>query len=181
MKYFIRSQKGVTLVELIVGIVIMLIMLEATVRILQVGVKSWQQGRARIEIQHNARYAVDSMVREMVYGTNFVVENEHSVVFDNIREDRPANSQTRFCLSTVDHKLYREPVSPVDGSREPMTGSNAPNFAHVVVNKNGEPLFYPLNSDMVMIDITVTDLYTNQSVRLRTVACGSVAMLKREL
>ncbi len=169
------SQKGMTLVELIVGMMIMLIILEPMARMLKVAVESWQQGRARIEIQHNARYAVDLMRREMTFGTNFVVENGNSVVFDDLREGRPENAKTRFCLNSFDNKLYREPVSPVDGSREPMTGSNVPNFAHVVVNKNGEPLFYPVDNYRVVINIIVTDLRSNQSVRLRTMVCSIAA------
>lgn len=174
------NQKGVTLVEVVIGMVIMLIILAPMARMLKVAVESWQQGRARIELQHNARYALELIRLEMTFGTNFIVENGNSVVFEGLREGNPKKTKTRFCLNPFDHKLYREPVSPVGGSREPMTGSNEPNFARVVVNKNGEPLFYQVDNYRVIIDIIVTDLYSNQSVRLQTMICSIAATVNAD-
>ena len=64
----IKTQKGMTLIELMVTMVIFSIIILGLVVFFSGGVKSWISGQYQLEAQRNARQAMESMVREIRHG-----------------------------------------------------------------------------------------------------------------
>ncbi len=60
-----ESEAGFTLIELLLGLFLMVLLMAAVLGILSVSVKSAKISEQRTELQQNARYAMDLMVREL--------------------------------------------------------------------------------------------------------------------
>jgi len=78
----INTQKGMTLIELMVTLAILSIIILGLVVFFTGGVRSWITGQYQLEAQRNARQAMESMVREIRHGK--IVEDSStstSIVF----------------------------------------------------------------------------------------------------
>jgi len=64
----IKTQKGMTLIELMITTVILSILILGLVVFFSGGVRSWISGEHQLEAQRNARQAMESMVREIRHG-----------------------------------------------------------------------------------------------------------------
>ena len=62
---FIRNEKGFSLTELLIYSLLLMLVLSAVYGILMSAVRSWQTGENIVEIQQNARMAMDRMVSEL--------------------------------------------------------------------------------------------------------------------
>ena len=69
----IKNQKGVTLIELMVVVVILSLIILGLVTFFTGGVRSWITGQNQLSAQRNARQAIDQMVREIREGNNFTI------------------------------------------------------------------------------------------------------------
>ena len=67
-KYNIKSQKGFSLIEMMVVVVILGLIVLGLVTFFTGGAKSWVAGQSQLEAQRNARQAIDRMVREIRHG-----------------------------------------------------------------------------------------------------------------
>ena len=78
----IKTQKGMTLIELMVTMAILSVIILGLVVFFSGGVRAWITGQYQLEAQRNARQAMESMVREIRHGK--IVENTSdsiSIVF----------------------------------------------------------------------------------------------------
>jgi len=64
----INTQKGMTLIELMITLAILSIIILGLVVFFTGGVRSWITGQYQLEAQRNARQAMESMVREIRHG-----------------------------------------------------------------------------------------------------------------
>jgi len=80
----INTQKGMTLIELMVTTVILSIIILALVVFFSGGVRSWISGQYQLEAQRNARQAMESMVREIRHGKNIGAGSEEDTIIVSI-------------------------------------------------------------------------------------------------
>ena len=64
----INTQKGLTLIELMITLAVLSIIILGLVVFFTGGVRSWITGQYQLEAQRNARQAMESMVREIRHG-----------------------------------------------------------------------------------------------------------------
>ena len=68
LKIEIKKQKGFSLIEMMVVVVILGLIVLGLVTFFTGGAKSWVAGQSQLEAQRNARQAIDRMVREIRHG-----------------------------------------------------------------------------------------------------------------
>jgi len=71
--FYVKNQKGVSLIELMVVFVILSLIILGLVTFFTGGVRSWITGQNQLSAQRNARQAMDIMVREIREGNNFAI------------------------------------------------------------------------------------------------------------
>ena len=168
---FCRRQQGFTLVELLVGLALTAMLLAGAMTVLSANIRVWMEGRAGVEVQQAARYAVSVMARELSYGDTYTLQASGAdISFRDIR----SNATVRYFLSGG--KLFRE----TGGSPQPVTGDNALSANVVISAPSGETLFSQRagNTYAVYIALTATDTVTNQTVTLRTAVTGLSQYIK---
>jgi len=69
-KYNIKNQKGFSLIEIMVVVVILGLIVLGLVTFFTGGAKSWVAGQSQLKAQREARQAIDIMVREIREGEN---------------------------------------------------------------------------------------------------------------
>ncbi|MBA7530394.1 hypothetical protein ES705_22600 [subsurface metagenome] len=69
-KYNIKNQRGFSLIEMMVVVVILGLIVLGLVTFFTGGAKSWVAGQSQLEAQRNARQAIDRMVREIREGNS---------------------------------------------------------------------------------------------------------------
>jgi len=67
-KYNIKNQKGFSLIEMMVVVVILGLIVLGLVTFFTGGTKSWVAGQSQLKAQREARQAIDRMVREIRHG-----------------------------------------------------------------------------------------------------------------
>ena len=79
----VKNQKGFSLIEMMVVVVILGLIVLGLVTFFTGGVKSWVAGQSQLEAQRNARQAMDRMVREIREGKN-ITNNSYDSDGDTI-------------------------------------------------------------------------------------------------
>lgn len=82
--FYIKTQKGMTLIELMITLVILSIIILGLVVFFTGGVRSWITGQYQLEAQRNARQAMESMVREIRHGENIVAGSDEDTIIVSI-------------------------------------------------------------------------------------------------
>jgi prepilin-type N-terminal cleavage/methylation domain-containing protein len=85
LKINIKNQKGFSLIEMMVVVVILGLIVLGLVTFFTGGAKSWVAGQSQLKAQREARQAIDRMVREIRHG-ELVTDNS----INNISVDIPA-------------------------------------------------------------------------------------------
>jgi prepilin-type N-terminal cleavage/methylation domain-containing protein len=75
----IKNQKGFSLLEMMVVVVILGLIVLGLVTFFTGGTKSWVAGQSQLTAQRNARQAMDRMVREIREGKNITSGSETSI------------------------------------------------------------------------------------------------------
>jgi prepilin-type N-terminal cleavage/methylation domain-containing protein len=75
----IKNQKGFSLIEMMVVVVILGLIVLGLVTFFTGGAKSWVAGQSQLTAQRNARQAIDRMVREIREGKNITSGSEISI------------------------------------------------------------------------------------------------------
>jgi len=70
------NQKGFSLIEMMVVVVILGLIVLGLVTFFTGGAKSWVAGQSQLEAQRNARQAMDIMVREIREGNSFIISTD---------------------------------------------------------------------------------------------------------
>ena len=68
--FYVKNQKGFSLIEMMVVVVILGLIVLGLVTFFTGGAKSWVAGQSQLEAQRNARQAMDRVVREIREGKN---------------------------------------------------------------------------------------------------------------
>lgn len=77
-----RQQKGFSLIELMVVVVILGLITLGLVTFFTGGTKSWVAGQSQLEAQRNARQAMDRMVREIREASKITTSNDEKIIFN---------------------------------------------------------------------------------------------------
>ena len=77
--FYVKNQKGFSLIEMMVVVVILGLIVLGLVTFFTGGAKSWIAGQSQLEAQRNARQAIDRMVREIREGKNITNGSDISV------------------------------------------------------------------------------------------------------
>ena len=77
-----KQQKGFSLIELMVVVVILGIIVLGLVTFFTGGAKSWVAGQSQLEAQRNARQAMDRMVREIREASVITTNDDKKIIFN---------------------------------------------------------------------------------------------------
>ena len=102
-KYNIKNQKGFSLIEMMVVVVILGLIVLGLVTFFTGGAKSWVAGQSQLEAQRNARQVMDIMVRE-IREADYV---ENSSTSSSINFHNPFKGTISYSLS-VGNDLKRD-------------------------------------------------------------------------
>ena len=159
--YYTKNQKGFSLIEMMVVVVILGLIVLGLVTFFTGGAKSWVAGQSQLEAQRNARQAIDQMVRE-------------------IREGESVTSGTTTSITVAIPALGLDPVDSVT-----YTWSGIPGDP---INREGNPLInnvkilnftYPDASKVhILLEVDVDDdgkpdITLNTDVNLRNFGLGT--------
>lgn len=81
---FLKNQKGFSLIEMMVVVVILGLIVLGLVTFFTGGVKSWVAGQSQLTAQRNARQAMDRMVREIREGENVKTGSDDATIVVSI-------------------------------------------------------------------------------------------------
>ena len=76
MRHCKLNQKGFSLIEMMVVVVILGLIVLGLVTFFTGGARSWVAGQSQLEAQRNARQAMDIMVREIREGNGFTISTD---------------------------------------------------------------------------------------------------------
>ena len=108
----INTQKGMTLIELMVTLAVLSIIILGLVVFFTGGARSWIAGQYQLEAQRNARQAMESMVREIRHGeTVDDSSTPTSIVFNTPFNGSP---DINYYLDTGSGTLYRNTNPIID-------------------------------------------------------------------
>jgi prepilin-type N-terminal cleavage/methylation domain-containing protein len=150
---FRDNQKGFTLIELMVVVVVLSLVILGLVTFFTGGARSWIAGQSQLKAQREARQAMDRMVKEIRVGKEIVAGSDTSVtvkipVFDS---DGLINGYNNINYELDGTTIQREDIPLIDN----------------VLNESGEPIFTYYNNSGVEIsppDSTVSKLHINLKV-----------------
>ena len=80
----IKTQKGMTLIELMITLAVLSIIILGLVVFFSGGVRSWITGQYQLEAQRNARHAMESMVREIRHGESIVGNSDDDTIIVSV-------------------------------------------------------------------------------------------------
>ena len=108
----IKTQKGMTIIELMVTMAILSVIILGLVVFFSGGVRAWITGQYQLEAQRNARQAMESMVREIRHGE--IIKKDGSTA-TSIIFNTPFNGSPdiRYHLNTGTGILYRNTTNPI--------------------------------------------------------------------
>ncbi len=108
----IKTQKGLSLIELMVTLVILSIMILGLVVFFSGGVRSWITGQYQLEAQRNARQAMESMVREIRHGK--IVEDTSDSISIVFRTPFNGSPEINYNWDSGTGVLYRNTNPIID-------------------------------------------------------------------
>ena len=109
--FYVKNQKGFSLIEMMVVVVIMGLIVLGLVTFFTGGAKSWVAGQSQLAAQRNARQATDRMVREIREGKNLKTNStSNSILFITPFD---GSSEIRYHLNTGTGTLYRNTTNAV--------------------------------------------------------------------
>lgn len=104
--YYTKKQKGFSLIEMMVVVVILGLIVLGLVTFFTGGVRSWVAGQSQLTAQRNARQAMDQMVRE-IRETDYIEPNSTS---SSIYFHTPFDGSISYSLIIRDLKRGSNPI-----------------------------------------------------------------------
>jgi prepilin-type N-terminal cleavage/methylation domain-containing protein len=117
----LRTQQGFSLAELLVATAMVGFVLAGVFVALQQGENAFQYGTGKVEVQQNARSAVDRMVHDLRTGSNITAANATSITFDYIEDNGGAPQTVSVTYSLNGTDLQRNQTAPVLAAAQPET------------------------------------------------------------
>lgn len=106
----INTQKGLTIIELMITLAVLSIIILGLVVFFTGGVRSWITGQYQLEAQRNARQAMESMVREIRHGET--VDDSSTLTSIVFKTPFNGSPNINYYLDTGTGILYRN-TSPI--------------------------------------------------------------------
>ncbi|MDF2634693.1 MAG: hypothetical protein K0R78_1567 [Pelosinus sp.] len=163
-KYF-ATQHGLTLIELIIGIALMLLVLHSTVDLFSGSIKVWIFGKNQSHIHQTARIAVDAIVREIRYAHQITFKNTSSLLITTKNGDYKTlqlggglHSKTLYLITDKTNA-----IPPGGISTNPITENLVTNLQFTLHSQNE-------SNKAVLITVEVSDEGTGEKKVLHT-AC----------
>ncbi len=151
---FPENQKGFSLIELMVVVVILSLVILGLVTFFTGGARSWIAGQSQLEAQRNARQAMDRMVREIREGKNITTGSATSITTNVPHFDVNGNINS---YNNVTYELYD--TTTIRRDNIPLIDN--------VLKISGEDIFKYYDSGGIEIDppdITVSKVHINLKV-----------------
>jgi len=114
----LKSENGFTLVELMIACAMVGLVMAGALVALQQGDNAYQYSTGRVEVQQNARMAVDRIVRDLRTGTTVTASTATSVTAQYI-DETGATVTVQYSLNGTD--LQRNQTNPVPATAQPET------------------------------------------------------------
>lgn len=108
----LKTQKGMTLIELMVTMAILSVIILGLVVFFTGGVRSWITGQYQLEAQRNARQAMESMVREIRHGET--VDDSSALTSIVFKTPFNGSPDINYHLNIVTGILYRNDSPIID-------------------------------------------------------------------
>lgn len=171
MKYA-RGQAGFTLLEVLISLTITVVLLAALIPLFATSLALWRTSGSQSEVQQTARFAVDSMVRDLKYGSDIRKVNDNELSFIDAQGRRSG-----YRLSTSSHILYN---LLSNDKPQPVTGANIQAAANVLVygDYGSAKALFHVQEQTVYLYLTAVDTVTGQSFTVHT-AVGRIASYLR--
>lgn len=99
--FYVKNQKGFSLIEMMVVVVILGLVVLGLVTFFTGGVKSWVTGQSQLTAQRNARQAMDRMVREIREGNSFTISTDNKSITISYPTSFGKSSVTYSLSSTI--------------------------------------------------------------------------------
>ncbi|PKP59123.1 hypothetical protein CVT91_07250 [Candidatus Atribacteria bacterium HGW-Atribacteria-1] len=142
----IKNQKGFSLIEMMVVVVILGLIVLGLVTFFTGGAKSWVAGQSQLEAQRNARQAMDRMVREIREGNSIASSSNTTSITINY----PASfgkSAVTYSLSLSGTTINRDAVPLINNVETlnfsypdaPIDSSKVHILLEVDVDDDGNP------------------------------------------
>ncbi|MBE3114688.1 MAG: prepilin-type N-terminal cleavage/methylation domain-containing protein [Actinobacteria bacterium] len=96
--YYTKNQKGFSLIEMMVVVVILGLITLGLVTFFTGGAKSWVAGQSQLKAQREARQAIDTMVREIREASNIIANSTTSI---EINFNTPWNANLKYSWSGI--------------------------------------------------------------------------------
>jgi prepilin-type N-terminal cleavage/methylation domain-containing protein len=160
-KYFV-AQHGLTLIELVIGMALILCLLSGIVGLFSGSLKVWLFGKQQSHLNQTARIAMDSIVKEIRYAQQITLKNTSSLVVRKVNgEIRTLQLGEGLHSKTLYVIIDKTKAIPPGGiSSSPITENLVTNLQFV---QRG-------NSKAVLVTLEVINESTGERRLLRT-AC----------
>jgi len=160
-KYFV-AQHGLTLIELVIGMALILCLLSGIVGLFSGSLKVWVFGKQQNHLNQTARIAMDSIVKEIRYAQQITLRNTSSLVVTKVNgEIRTLQLGEGLHSKTLYVIIDKTKTIPPGGiSSSPITENLVTNLQFL---QHG-------NSKAVLVTLEVTNESTGERRLLRT-AC----------
>jgi len=107
------NQKGFSLIELMVVVVILSLIVLGLVTFFTGGIRSWISGQSQLQAQREARQAMDQMVREIREGKNIVSGSDGDTIIINFPSSFFKNNVTYSWSGNPNNIVYRDTTTPL--------------------------------------------------------------------
>ncbi|KYZ77074.1 hypothetical protein AXX12_02760 [Anaerosporomusa subterranea] len=168
------SQRGFTLIELMIGLFLTGILMAALFGLLSSSLQSRTQADRHVELQQTARHAMDSMVRDLQYANAITSVSPESITFKT----------EQFGTDTITYWLDKSRTTAIlrqnknASINQPVTGEGqAVNvsisqlaFEILRTNTAGQPL--TIGIELAVTDLAVSDSAKRPDYTLRTAVTG---------
>lgn len=172
VKQCLTNRQGMTLAELMIGIALAALLLAVVGRFLFLALTAWQSGNSSTTLQQTARFAADSIVRDVQYARSI---NLHGTDQVSLTTDKYGMSNQLITYSydtAVKPPVLRRNKNDGSGA-QPMTGGNsnamigvsACRFTVLATSRTGRPR-------TVNIAITVLDGSSGRQFTVETAVTG---------
>jgi len=141
-KEFFNNNKGFSLIEMMVVVVILGLIVLGLVTFFTGGAKSWVAGQSQLEAQRNARQAMDIMVREIREGESLSGTTTSITVNIPALGSDLADSVTYSWAGTAGDPIYRKDNKLIDNVRKlefTLDASKVHIILEVDVDDDGKP------------------------------------------
>jgi len=141
---FTKNQKGFSLIEMMVVVVILGLIVLGLVTFFTGGAKSWVAGQSQLKAQREARQAIDIMVREIREGKNVKTSSASNLIL--FITPFGGSPDIQYHLNTGTGTLYRNTNNAVIDNVLDLSFTYFDNNADQVCDDDGDPID-PLTSD----------------------------------